>query len=73
MKTITLFSNWDNSKPQKYYYQLGRVDKNGNVKYYVTGGCSNDEAEVGEKVKIEVYEGKIKYLTIIEKTTKEEK
>ena len=72
MRTITLFSNWDNSKPQKYYYNLGRLNKDGSVKYTVVGGCSNDEAEVGEKVKY-VEGTKVKYLTVIGKTTKEEK
>lgn len=68
MIEIKLFSNWDLSKEEKYYYQLGRLNKDGTVKRYVTGGCSNDEADVGDKVKVEITTGKYKYLTVIDKS-----
>lgn len=71
MKEIKLFSNWDQSKEYKYYYQLGRLNKDGSVRHYTDGGCSNDEAEVGEKVKHYIC-GKCKYLYVIKKTVKEE-
>ena len=68
MKEIKLFSNWDNSKEYKYYYNLGRMNKDGTVKYLLVGGCSNDEAEVGDKVKCEITSGRYKYLTVVSKS-----
>ena len=68
MTEIKLFSNWDGSKEEKYYYQLGRLNKDGSIKRYVTGGCSNDDAEIGDKVKVEITRGKYKYLTVLDKS-----
>lgn len=73
MKEIKLFSNWDQSKEYKYYYQLGRLNKDGSVRHTTFGGCSNDEAEVGEKIKYEKYPGHYGYYYIINKTVKEVK
>ena len=68
MKTIKLFSNWDNNKYYKYYYFIGRLNKDGSVRYTKAGGCSNDEAEIGEKIKYEKYPGHFGYYYIISKT-----